>query len=116
MLLLESDLNDLLFLGHFGKPVFGFAAVWVGAHGAPHEKLGVDPRPLGQMFVDELGDGLNEDGVVVGGGAPGDPLSPDLLADVVGVLDVQLVEGLDVLVDKCDGDQHQVLLSSFHQL
>jgi len=34
---------------------------------------------------------------------------------LVGVLDVQLVEGLYVLVDEGDGDQHQVLVSALHQ-
>ena len=35
----------------------------------------------------------------------------NLLADVMSILDVQLVQGLDVVVDEGDGDQHQVLLS-----
>ena len=34
-----------------------------------------------------------------------------LLADVLSILDVQLVQSLDVVVDEGDGDQHQVLLS-----
>ena len=36
---------------------------------------------------------------------------PHLLADVLSILDVQLVQSLDVVVDEGDGDQHQVLLS-----
>ena len=38
-----------------------------------------------------------------------------LLSDLVRVLNVQLVQCLNVLVNEGDGDQHEVLLSAFHQ-
>ena len=38
-----------------------------------------------------------------------------LLSNLIRVLNVQLVEGLNVLVDEGDGDQHQVLLAALHQ-
>ena len=67
------------------------------------------------MFLHDVGHALDEDGVVVGSGAPGDPLGAGLLPHVVGVLDVQLVEGLNVLVDEGDGDEEQIALTSFNK-
>ena len=46
--------------------------------------------------------------MVVGRGAARDLLCAALLADVLGVLDVELVQRLDVLVDEGDRDEHKV--------
>ena len=45
---------------------------------------------------------------------PSDSLRPDLLANVVSVLDIQLVKGLDMIVDESDGDKHEILLALLH--
>ena len=102
-------------LGGLGPPRLGLAAVGVGAHGTAHEQLRAAARPLAQVRLDDVGQPGDEERVVVGCGAAGDALGADLLADVLGVLDVQLVEGLDVLVDEGDGDEHEVLVAALHQ-
>ncbi len=38
-----------------------------------------------------------------------------LLAQLVGVLDIQLMQRLDVIVDEGDGDEEKVLLAALHQ-
>ena len=63
------------------------------------------------MCGHEVGEAVDECWITVGRGAPRYPLRPDLLPDVLGVLDVQLVQGLDVVIDEGDGDQHEVLLA-----
>jgi hypothetical protein len=37
-----------------------------------------------------------------------------LLSQLVGVLDIQLVQRLDVIVDEGDGDEEEVLLAALH--
>ena len=118
----ELSLSSLLHLGGnvgglrgLGPPGLGLAAVGVGAHRTAHEELRAAARALAQVRLDDVGQPGDEERVVVGRGAAGDALRADLLADVLGVLDVQLVEGLDVLVDEGDGDEHQVLVAALHQ-
>ena len=55
---------------------------------------------------------LHEQRVIVWGHAPSDLLGTDFLADVAGVLYVQLVERFDVLVDKRDRYEKQIFLTS----
>ena len=69
---------------------------------------------LGEVFGDDVRHGVDERGVVVGRGAAGDLLGAALLAHLVGVLDVELVQRLDVLVDEGDRDQHQVAVATLH--
>ncbi len=58
---------------------------------------------------------VDEERVVVGRGAPEDVLRADLLAQLLGVLNVQLVQGLDVVRGEGDGDEHEVLLAAFDE-
>ena len=51
--------------------------------------------------------------MVVGRGAARDLLCAALLAELLGVLDVELVQRLDVLVDEGDRDEHQVSVTAF---
>ena len=73
------------------------------------------PRPILQVLGDDVGHCVDELGVVVRGRAPGHLLGADLLAQLVGVLDVQLVKGLDVLVHERDGHQQQVAVAALHK-
>merc|ERR1711876_102129 len=68
-----------------------------------------------EMGGHDVGEALNEGWITVGGGTSRYSLCSHLLADVLSILDVQLVQSLDVVVDEGDGDQHQVLLSSLAQ-
>lgn len=102
--------------GGLFQPVLGLAAVCIGALGTPHQQLRVDPGPLLQVFLHQVGQGFDEEGVVVGGGTAGHPLGPGLFAHVLGILNVQLVQGLNVVVDKGNGHQQQVALTTFDQV
>ena len=67
------------------------------------------------MCGHEVGEAVDECWITVGRGAPRYPLRPDFLPDVLGVLDVQLVQGLDVVIHKCNGHQQEILLTTLYK-
>ena len=118
--------------GDFGPPHLGLLAGLLSAHGTGHQHLWLDGLAC---IIEELyytrareENGLtglevcghdvrqtvNKSRVDVGSRTASDPLSPDLLANVVSIFYVQLVQGLNVIVDKCDGDKHEILLTLLH--
>ena len=98
-----------------GPPHLGLLAALLLAHGAGHQHLRLHSLPGLEVRGHDVRQTVYEGRVTVGRGTPGDPLRPDLLADVLGVLNVQLVKGLDVVIDEGNRDQHQVLLTSLTQ-
>merc|ERR1719445_1872767 len=81
------------------------------AHWTCHQHLWLDCLTRFEMCGHQVCQAVDEGWITVGRGAASYPLRPHLLAHILGILNVQLVKGLDVVIDEGDGDEHQVLLS-----
>ena len=113
-------------------PHLGILAALLRAHRAGHQHLGLDRLTWTEeegvrisreecerltcleMCGHNVCQAVDKSGVYVWSSTPSDSLRPDLLANVVSVLDIQLVKGLDMIVDESDGDKHEILLALLH--
>ena len=92
--------------------VFGMATGLVWTHGTPEPELGRGRELVRrQVGLDEVGHGGNEVRVVV---QRLDPLVANAgLVGELAVLEVELVEGLDVVRDKGNGDDEELFFALF---
>lgn len=90
-------------------PALALPTLRIGAHGAAHEELGIDRLLRLEVIRHNVAQGVNKQGMVIGGCRPPDLLHAHLLGQLVAVLNVQFVQRLDVLVHEGDGHQNEVL-------
>ena len=100
---------------HLSPPHLGGPAGGIGAHGAGHQHLRVHRLSLLQVIGHQVRQALNEDGVGVWGRASCDPLSTDFSAQLFSILNVQFVQGLNVVVHKGNRYQHEILLTTLYK-